>query len=140
MAERGSHHLQCLALRDEDERLLPGLLPSWRVREQPLEAWVGQVHRRGPLAQIRFVRPEDGTECRTRCKGTADVLALLSLRDGIARRRAAHDGFDCCARLVPFRIESDGNGDAWRQAADVGAARRAGARWKRRAEREACFE
>src|SRR5678816_1775791 len=56
--------------------------------------------------RIRIVRPEDGTECRTRCKGTADPLALLSLRDGITRRRAAHDGFDSRPRVaIPIALD-----------------------------------
>ncbi len=62
LAERRPQHLQRLAVFHEDERLLPRVAPAGRPREQPEQARIGGVHRRGLLAQLAFVRSEHGAE------------------------------------------------------------------------------
>ena len=60
VAERRAQHLQRLAVRHEDERLLPRVSPAWRLRQQPVEARVAGVHRLRLLAQRAFVGSEHG--------------------------------------------------------------------------------
>ena len=62
LAERRAQHLQRLAVFHEDQRLLPRVAPAGRPREQPEQARIGGVHRRGLLAQFDFVRAEHGVE------------------------------------------------------------------------------
>ena len=65
VAERRPQHLQRLAVRHEDERLLPRVAPAGRLRQQPVEARVAGVHRLGLAAQRGFVGREHGTERRS---------------------------------------------------------------------------
>ena len=55
LTERRPQHLQGLAVRDEDKGLLARASPAGGLREQPLEARVGGVHRLGLAAQRGFV-------------------------------------------------------------------------------------
>ena len=55
VAERRAQHLQRLAVRHEDERLLVRPPPARRLAQQPVEARVGGVHRVGLRLQRAFV-------------------------------------------------------------------------------------
>ena len=65
VAERRAQHLQRLAVRHEDERLLPRVPPAGRLRQQPVEARIAGVHRLRLVAQRGFVGSEHGTERRS---------------------------------------------------------------------------
>ena len=90
VAERRAQHLQRLAVRHEDERLLPRVSPARRLRQQPVEARVAGVHRLRLLAQRAFVGSEHGSERRSRRQRAADAIDLLPPRDRVRRRRASH--------------------------------------------------
>ena len=65
VAERRAQHLQRLAVRHEDERLLPRVSPAGRLRQQPFNARVAGVHRLRLAAQRSFVGSEHGNERRS---------------------------------------------------------------------------
>ena len=57
-AERVAQHLERLAMGHEHERLLVRLTPALRLRQQPLEARIGSIHRLRLLPQLGLVRPQ----------------------------------------------------------------------------------
>ena len=61
-AECRAQHLQCLAVRHEDERFLPRVTPARRLRQQPEKARIAGVHRFGLLAECALVGSEHRAE------------------------------------------------------------------------------
>ena len=58
LAQRGAQHLERLAVRHEDERLLSGIAPARRLRCQPLDARIAGVDRVGLLTKPAVVGAE----------------------------------------------------------------------------------
>ena len=100
MAERGPQHLQRLAVRDEHQRLLPGVAPARRLRRQPLDARVRGVHRlRAASRSSRSAGPSTAAsaapDASARRMRSTFWRRATSLAAGAARSR----GFDRFARL-----------------------------------------
>ena len=140
IAERRAKHLQRLAMRHEDEGLFLGGSPERCVRDQPLDAGIGGVHRLD-LRPQRVVGSEHGAERRARRERPTHAIDFLARHDGIRRGRASHRLLDRAAQLRTLGIEKlDRNAHSRGQATDVGPASRAGAGGKGCALREAGFE
>ena len=134
VAERRAQHLQRLAVRHEDERLLSRVSPARRLRQQPVEARIGGVHRLGLLRAVR-VRPVRAPRPSAAPDASARRMRSIFCRRATACGAAAPRSAASTASLqLPARrvVERDRNADPRRQAADVGAARGAGARRQRR--------
>ena len=150
-AERVAQHLQRLAMRDEDERLLVRPPPALACVSSQSSRGSVAIHRLRLLPQLGLVGPEHGLQRRAGRERPPDTIQRAPPADrhrGAAARRspgaprasrsaaigAAAPGVGCRARGVGGTSIADGR--ARRQAADVDAARRAGARRQRHAGRE----
>jgi hypothetical protein len=129
-AQRVAQHLQRLAVRGEDERFLVLAPPALRLGQKPLEPRIGSIHGLRLLAPLDLVGPEHRTQCRTGRECPADAIRRAPPGHRIGgrifvsseERRIQREGR---ARKI------DGSRRARRQAADVDAPRRAGARRQR---------
>ena len=73
-AERVAQHLERLAMGDEHERLLVRPPPALRLRQQPLEARIGSIHRVRLLPQLGLVRPEHRLQRRAGRERPPDAI------------------------------------------------------------------
>ena len=144
VAERRAQHLQRLAVRHEDERLLPRVRQRGACASSQSRRGSLGVHRLGLLAQraSRRVRARRRAPLLTPARGGRDRSSAAA-RHACRRRRASRR-----VRSRPRRAAASlaglssaiGNAHPRRQAADVGAAGGAGARRQRRRAGEARLE
>ena len=145
-AECVAQHLERLAVSDEDQRLLVRPPPARRLRQQPVEPRIARGPSPPPAAAARSrpgrARPSAPrrTPARAGCDRAARRRLTASWRGAGARLRLDGRSAIRCRReraMPPSRRQGPSRiGDAGRQAADVDAASRAGARRQRHAGRE----
>ena len=120
-AQRVSQHLERLAVRHEDERLLVRPPPAPAVRQQPLEARVPPIHLLRPLPQLDLIGPEHGPQ-----RGARSQRAAKAIQGRRRRCRRSGDRKDRWRKI-------DRHWRTRRQPADVHTACRARARRQRQA-------
>ena len=89
VTERRAQHLERLAVRHEDERLLLRVSPPGRLRQQPVEPRVAEVHRCRPVRGATARRAREGRRALLRMQAN-DGRGRLS---GAARSHAARARF-----------------------------------------------
>ena len=113
------------------------------LRQQPLEAGVARVAAVRLLLQGEFVRPQHRLERRAGRERAANPVERAPPRDRVAAHVEAPAVDRGCGEAhgrIPRRRSVDRHRHARRQAADIDAARRAGARRQRHARREPRLE
>ena len=102
LAERGAQHLQRLAVRHEDERLVSRIAPARRLRRQPLEARVAGVHGVGLLTKRAVVGSERSGECGPRRQRATHAIDLLPPRDRMWSRHDSRTAVSTASRSCHF--------------------------------------